>query len=166
MKLIKTNGVRTMGWFLAGIIVVLCGVGIFIGIRKMQVNRKTRHLRIVSQQIVTEALTTVLSRFPQLRGLRKVDSTTTGVWGTAVMLFEFVFVWRGGKETKIPELRRQLTRALTMYAQHQQLEGFQGMSLFVISDMWLLKGRVHVDVAYVVNRQTKEYLDDVNRVEH
>ncbi|MFK5675857.1 MULTISPECIES: hypothetical protein [unclassified Ligilactobacillus] len=166
MKLIKTNGVRKMGWLLAGIVVVLGGAGIFIGIKKIQESRRSRHLRIVSQQIVTGALTNVLARFPQLRGLREVDSTTTAVWGTAVMLFEFVFEWQGGKEIKLPELRRQLTCALTTYAYQQQLEGFQGMPVFVISDMWLLKGELHVDVAYVVNRQTKEYLDDVNRVEH
>lgn len=165
MKLIKANGVKSMGWFLAGVI-ILSGVIILGGIRKFRASRRTHHLRRVSQQIVTEALMNVGVRFPQLQGLQEVDSQKTVVWGSAVMLFEFVFEWREGDATVLPELRRQLTSALASYAKQQQLEGFQGMPVFVISDMWLLEKQLHFDVAYVVNRQTKEYLDDVNRVEH
>ena len=154
-----------MGWFLSGLIIVLVGGVILIGIRKLRAVRQVHRLRKVSQQIVTEALMSVLPGLPQLGDFREINAKTTAVWGTGVMLFEFAFEWHG-EVAGLPMLRRQLMGALAAYAEQQHLEGIHGMPVFVVSDMWSLEEKLHIDVAYVVNHQTKEYLDDVNRVEH
>lgn len=87
------------------------------------------------------------------------------VWGKGVMAFEYSISKIHLKVEDIVPIRQQLSQQLKNYADKNNLKGYQGMDAFVISDMWIFSDALHIDISYVINRSTAEYLHDIKAPE-
>ncbi len=78
------------------------------------------------------------------------------VWGKGVLAFEYVLDFQ--RLTK--EEQAWLTRENLATALHQVEAGVP----LEVTDWWVYEERLHVDVAYLMNESTKEYVADLKKL--
>lgn len=119
-------------------------------------------LRNRAQQTTDAAVNESLQRL--LGWDKKVDSQLVAdVWGKGVLAFEYHF-----PQAELGKLTRaKLDRALNDYAEHQKLTTATGSkTTFVVTDWWQYEKVQHIDVAYLLNEATQEYVADLKRIDH
>ena len=67
----------------------------------------------------------------------------------------------------IPEFNNSLVeKKLTEYAKQNQIQSFEKSStVFKVTDWWTYENVLHIDVAYVLNEATREYIADLRRLD-
>lgn len=141
--------------------VVLVAV-LYMMVHRILINRATIMLRKQAQSVTDAA---VNDCFHQLLGWDKsIDSQLVAdVWGKGVLAFEYHFPAADlGTVNKAA-----LQQALDDYAtRHQVKVATPGAAAFVITDWWQYEQVHHVDVAYLLNEATREYVADLRRIDH
>lgn len=144
---------------LIAIILVAC---LYVVVHRILINRATIILRNHAQRTTDAAVNTTLQ---QLLGWdRKVDSQLVAdVWGKGVLAFEYHF-----PQEELGNLTRErLNYALNDYADRQNLTTATGSkTTFVVTDWWQYEKVQHIDVAYLLNEATQEYVADLKRIDH
>ena len=56
-------------------------------------------------------------------------------------------------------------KQLAVQAKAQGIKGYQQNRAFVVSDIWVKDDILHIDVSYLVNKATVEYVNDMNTLE-
>lgn len=149
------------------IIAVLLIIGlIYYTIHRLLVNRATIMLRNSARDTTDAA---VRDSLRQLLSNDKLTLQTSeqvaDVWGKGVMAFEYSLDMNqlGFDLGKLNVAK--LNQALKSYAKKNGIQPVEGAKdAFVVSDWWTYEQLLHIDVAYVMNEATKEYVLDLKKV--
>ena len=87
-------------------------------------------------------------------------------WGKGVNVFSYHFILRAVSDQTTEKLKNQLNDLLKTYAKKNGLTTQYYATILVVSDCWLEKNILHLDVAYVNNQETANYLIDIKRAEN
>ncbi|WP_267201378.1 hypothetical protein [Limosilactobacillus kribbianus] len=143
------------------VVAILIVLALYVAIHRILINRATLMLRNRAQQVTDEAVNQSLQK---LLGWDKQLSSqlVADVWGKGVLAFEYHFDYRQLEKSLD---RDRLSQELTAYAEHKKLSAFKpGRPVFVVTDWWEYEGILHIDVAYLLNESTVEYVSDLKRL--
>lgn len=140
--------------------------------------RKFRSFRLKRQQrryeiVVTEALQDSLGKV-SVAGFngKKVALDQIAVtqvakaWGLNVVVFGYSFPAQALDKKQVRQVKEALSEQLKIFAQQHSLNSPEEPSSLVISDIWQRDLVLNVEVAYLINEQTKGYLRDVEKLDH
>ncbi|MFC6180132.1 hypothetical protein [Lactiplantibacillus daowaiensis] len=151
---------------------VLLAVLVYEILRRQVLKRSALKIRQQGQRTTDAAMLTVLTALKSAGTAQQVSGTlhsvpVADVWGRGVMAFEYVLETPGMVPADLHEVRKLLNNHLQAYAQDEGVTAFRddGPALRV-TDTWLRDGQLHVDVAYLMNEATLEYLEDLRRLNH
>ncbi|MBB1166946.1 hypothetical protein [Lacticaseibacillus paracasei] len=114
------------------------------------------HSQRLSDQVMDAALTSL--KIPVQEPL--TSKPITDIWGHGVMAFSYIFP----KSFSTID-QHQLADALQKAAEELDIASSDpALPPFVITDYFELEGQQHVDLAFIANEATIEYVRDVNRV--
>jgi len=149
---------------------LLVAVLVYEVLRRQLLKRTALKIRLKGQRITDTAMEAVLVTLKSEAVAQQVSGQlhsipVAAVWGRGVMAFEYVLTTPGMTTADLHEVRKLLNNHLQKYAQAEQLPAWQdaGPALRV-TDTWLRDGQLHLDVAYLMNEATFEYLEDLRRL--
>ncbi|GAB5054684.1 MULTISPECIES: hypothetical protein [Pediococcus] len=87
------------------------------------------------------------------------------IWGRGVLAFEFSFGKTDLKKSELEPLRHWINEVVEKYAKDNQIPSKYEYPVFCVTDIWLYHEELHVDVANVINEPTREYIEDLHKVE-
>jgi hypothetical protein len=87
-------------------------------------------------------------------------------WGRKVNVFSYRFTLHAISNQTTEKLTGQLNNLLKTYAKKNGLTTQYYSVILVVSDCWLEKNIFHLEVAYVNNQETANYLIDIKRAEN
>lgn len=135
-------------------------------IHRLLINRATMMVRNRAQEVTDKAVNMAVN---SLLGWQKELSSeiVADVWGKGVLAFEYHFDYRKLAVDLDDFTRDKLAAKLNAYAASNNLQtAKKALQPFVITDWWTYEGILHIDVAYLVNEATVEYIDDLKRLKH
>lgn len=145
-------------WIIGTIIFILvvCAV-VWWRVRRRK--HAMRFMMLRNQQLcdqdVARALTQLQWAYPDpLRSQPVAD-----VWGHGIMAFEYAL-----PRPKVAVDAKAFAKALRAQTASKNVDAAALAPTLDVTDWWQRDGVVHVDVAYVVNHATREYVRDVRRV--
>lgn len=145
------------------LIAVIIVVGLYVAIHRVLINRATIMLRNRAQEVTDQAVNTSLK---QLLGWDKAltSQLVADVWGKGVLAFEYHF---DSKDAGQDLNSDRLSKSLAAYADQHELTAVRpGKPVFVVTDWWEYEGILHIDVAYLLNESTVEYVSDLKRLDY
>ena len=145
------------------LIAVIIVIDLYVAIHRILINRATIMLRNRAQQVTDGAVNTGLKK---ILGWDKTlaSQLVADVWGKGVLAFEYHF---DSKDADKELDQEQFGKALAEYADQQNLTAIRpGKPVFVVTDWWKYEGILHIDVAYLLNESTVEYVSDLKRLDH
>ncbi|XRJ96153.1 hypothetical protein ACPBEI_07065 [Latilactobacillus sakei] len=156
-------------WLLLLVLIGLAG-GLAWFIHRIRRQRAMRILQSSSQETVDEIVNIAYQRLltaqPQFytKQAMLTANSPTEVWGGNVMLFEYrVNVLR--TDMSLKPITETLEQTLNEVADERRIASVNPKyPALVITDAWLLDQDYHFDVAFIVNRETIEYVKDMARV--
>ncbi|RRK11597.1 hypothetical protein D1831_01685 [Lactiplantibacillus garii] len=158
-------------WTIVTIIIGLIFAIIIYEILRRQVLKRTAlKIRHAGQRTADGAMQTALTHLASAVEVQEVHGSlhsvpVADVWGRGVMAFEYVLETPGMVKADLPEVRRLFNNQFQRYADDQHITAFQNAGPALrVTDAWLRAGQLHVDVAYLMNEATLEYLDDLRRL--
>lgn len=149
------------------IIAVLLIIGlIYYTIHRLLVNRATIMLRNSARDTTDTAVRACLRQMLRDDQLTiKTSEQVADVWGKGVMAFEYSLDMNQ-LGFRLGNLNvNKLNEALKSYAKENGIQPVEGAKdPFVVSDWWTYEQLLHIDVAYVMNEATREYVRDLKKV--
>lgn len=151
--------------FVAIIVTVL----VYLVIRRIISKRAILIITNDAQKTTDEAMNEVLPDLFQQDYIetpnKPVQSeTVVDMWGVGVMAFEYRFVVKSNK-INLDKVRWQLNAQLNKYAEENEIKSFENVPrIFIVTDLWIYLDELHIDVAYVVNESTAEYVKDLAKL--
>lgn len=151
--------------FLLIIIVLFLLVGLYV--KKKRIAKAATIVRNSSETIVDDAMKFVAETsknfgvsFSGTKGNSVAD-----VWGQLVVGFNYkAEVTQELSDTKnISGVREKIDLALKDYSKEHHLEDREG-PLLRVSDIWINDRILDIDVVYLINQQTKDYLKDLSKL--
>ncbi|MFC6170730.1 hypothetical protein [Loigolactobacillus jiayinensis] len=160
---------NTLLIILVALSVIILGLGLIL-IQRLRRNHALRLLQLTSQKASDAAAATALNQLSQqdlLPALTAplVSQVAADIWGRGVLVFEYQVT--AGKLTaaQLTMLTHQLEQALVQAAKQQGLTAFKpDIPVFTVSDIWLLTGNLHFDIAYMRNQATFDYVADMRKL--
>lgn len=152
-----------LNWIL--IIMVILVAGIIILVWKNQ--KKKKALLLVqkeSQKITDEAFTAVIQQVSLIsfeKPIKLHSEFVSNIWGSKVTAFEYSIEIPQIKTRDLTEIKKELTEKLQTYANEKHLVAYDDHPVFVVSDIWIFAGVLHVDVSHITNAETWSYVEDV-----
>ncbi|WP_261810857.1 hypothetical protein [Levilactobacillus humaensis] len=152
------------------IIGIIIAIVVYEMIHRMIVQRATRIVRRSAQDDTDMAVKAALQRLVNDQVLSEDEAqiqraeTVADVWGRGVMAFEYSLPAAMDTERRLPELERTLNVALASYSADHQIKSVGTGSAFIVSDIWEYEDHLHLDVAYLMNESTVEYLKDLKKL--
>lgn len=152
-------GVWWMKVFLICLIAVILVAGLYVWVHWILINRATIMLRNRAQQTTDQAVNQCLQ--DDLGWDRTLQSELVAdVWGKGVLAFEYHF-----PVADLADLTKErLEQKLNDYASGHQLP--EAGESFVVTDWWQYEYVQHIDVAYLLNEATREYVADLKKIDH
>lgn len=144
--------------------VVIIGTLAFI----FQRYRRKKALKLIqldSQKLTDSVMEASLKNLKLLNESLAASALISDVWGKGVMAFEYQLEVKDLINADLNGLKKQLEQQLAVQAKAQGIRGYQQNSAFVVSDIWLKDDILHIDVSYLVNKATVEYVNDMNTLE-
>ncbi|MDO4903772.1 MAG: hypothetical protein Q3959_05895 [Limosilactobacillus sp.] len=138
------------------IAIIVVGI-LYTVVHRTMMKRATTMMRSHAQAVTDDAVNACL--YEMLSWDKTLDSELVAdVWGKGVLAFEYQFA----VEDRPNLTRENLESALDRYAKDHKLDTANGSpATFVITDWWQYEKIQHIDVAYLLNEATKEYIDDL-----
>lgn len=150
-------------WIL--IIMAVLVIGTIIFIWKNQKKKKALLLiQKESQKIVDEAFTVAIQQVSIINFEKPVklhSEFVSNIWGSKVTAFEYSIEIPQIKTSDLIEIKNELTEKLKEYAVRKKLTVYENHPVFVVSDIWIFAGVLHVDVSHITNAETWSYVEDV-----
>ncbi|QZN93734.1 hypothetical protein KZE55_04190 [Limosilactobacillus panis] len=141
------------------VVVVAC---LYTVVHRILINRATIMLRRRAQETTDAAVNASLQKL--LGWDRFLNSQLVAdVWGKGVLAFEYHFDGNEKRDTKLTP--QNLNEQLGKYANAHQLTAVnKSFSVFRVTDWWQYEGVLHIDVAYILNEATAEYVADLKKL--
>jgi len=149
---------------------LLIAVIIYEVIRRQILKRAALKIRLGGQRTADGAMQAAFAVLASTMTVQEVSGAihsvpVANVWGRGVMAFEYVLAAPGMTAIDLPEVRRLFNNQLQRYADQQQIVAFQAAGPALrVTDAWLRNGQLHLDIAYLMNEATLEYLEDLRRL--
>lgn len=99
-------------------------------------------------------------------GLKEVHSgkSVADVWGNLVLAYNYKFpIDHDLSDMQSKNLKELIDSCFIEYCQQHRLF-WEGKPSLVVSDLWSRNSVLEIDVAYVVNLATSDYLKDLNKL--
>lgn len=126
-----------------------------------------RAILIVQRQAQEQTDRVVALACQQLFGedlLTSSSKLVADVWGKGVLSFEYSLDLQKHDITDKLD-RKTFSKAIDQAASDQQIIGFNGASQpFLVTDWWQFEHVFHVDVTYLMNEATVEYVHDLHKL--
>lgn len=141
---------------------------LYVVVHRLLINRATIMLRRQAQQTTDQAMNEVMYDFFD-RPFNLSSQIVADVWGKGVLAFEYSIDCQ--KEhldlsTNQKFNRELIENMLNNYAEWESIRTLpKADRTFVVSDWWTYEGQLHIDVAYILNEATKEYVADLKRLD-
>ncbi|HJA47537.1 MAG TPA: hypothetical protein H9792_07190 [Candidatus Limosilactobacillus excrementigallinarum] len=148
------------------IAVIIVGV-LYEVVHRFLIRRATLIVRQRAQKITDAVVFKVLDEEVGLNYCDRTSKLVSDIWGKGVFSFEYnvnltsekqlgeKIISRDGLERRINEVAHQ--RAIEYYSQAQQA--------FKITDWWQGKKQFHMDVTYLMNEASYEYVHDLRKLQ-
>lgn len=163
--MIERGDIVIISIFVAIIVTVL----VYLVIRRMISKRAILIITNDAQKTTDEAMNEVLPDLFQQDYIETPNNpvqseTVVDMWGVGVMAFEYRFVVKSNK-INLEKVRWQLNAQLNKYAEENEIKSFENVPrIFIVTDLWIYLDELHIDVAYVVNESTAEYVKDLAKL--
>lgn len=134
---------------------------IYIIVHRLFLKRATMIMHRQNEEVldaaVNYAIQTILPGMPKSQSQLVAD-----VWGKGVMAFEYSLDTTDTAYHDDRFNRDVLNQALSDYARQHQLQSADPtLPPLIVTDWWLYQGVLHIDVAYLSNEATAEYVKDL-----
>ena len=149
---------------------VLVAIIVYELLRRQVLKRAALKIRRAGQRTADQAMTAAFQVLANTMTVQEVAGAVHSVpvadiWGRGVMAFEYVLDAPGMVTADLPEVRRLFNNQLQEYAEQERIGAFQGAGPALrVTDAWLRSGQLHLDIAYLMNEATLEYLEDLRRL--
>ena len=130
----------------------------------LQRYRRKKALKLIqldSQNLTDVAMEESLTNLKLLNESLADSVLISDVWGKGVMAFEYQLEVKNLTKADLNGLKNRLEQQLAV----QGIKGYQQNRAFVVSDIWVKDDILHIDVSYLVNKATVEYVNDMNTLE-
>lgn len=126
-----------------------------------------RRRKLIATEIVKLAVNKTLVKLNQndmvtITQSQLNDSMVADAWGKGMLVFEFV-IPENNINIEMEEFKIMLDDGLSEYSA-TSLMNIGSQSIFKVTDTWQREGLIHFDVAYLNNRKTIEYVEDLNKL--
>lgn len=154
-----------MKLFWTCILVLIILLAIYIVIHRLYLRRATMIMHRQNEQVLDAAVNTSIQEI--LPGMPKCDSQLVAdVWGKGVMAFEYSLDTKQQAYDDDKINRDVLNQALSDYAkQHDLKSADTSLPPIIVTDWWVYQGILHIDVAYLSNEATAEYVKDLKTLD-
>lgn len=93
------------------------------------------------------------------------SETVADVWGRGVMAFEYILPVQDVVNDDLPLIKELLNRELTKYGYYSDVDRVaKAKTPFLVTDAWLYEQTLHLDIAYLMNDATYEYVHDLKKL--
>lgn len=152
-----------MKLIILGLLLVLVVLALMVYIKRRRVSKAATIVRNSGETIVDEAMGFVAE---QMRSqgfvlVTKRGTSVADVWGQAVVGFNYKI--KLNDQGNFRDVGDRIDYWLTQCCQRKDLMEDQEPMLRV-SDLWANKNILEVDVVYLINEQTKNYLKDLSKL--
>ncbi|KRM96514.1 hypothetical protein FC19_GL000808 [Liquorilactobacillus aquaticus DSM 21051] len=158
-----------MHFFIWTFILIL--VLLFFFLSKRMLRRKAlKILQSENKKVADKAVFACLS-YMQVEWLKSYKSNDknsrllANIWGKGVMVFEYILPVQKVSKRELKQFKKELNLNLAKYAADNRISHFENNPTFLISDLWFLAPSLHIEVAYISNKQTLDYLKDIDKLE-
>lgn len=151
------------------IVAIVVAVLVYLLVHRMISKRAISIITNDAQKVTDAAMNDVLPILIERDYIETPDSqfaseTVANMWGAGVMAFEYQFTVRPNK-INFDEVRWQLNSQLNTYADQNDIQSYEDVDrIFIVTDLWTYLDQLHIDVAYVVNESTAEYVKDLAKL--
>lgn len=150
-----------MRLFMIILVSAIIVLAIYFLVHRTMINRATLMLRRQAQATTDAAMAYALKLILLQLPAMPESQLVTDVWGKGVLAFEYTL-----KAKKVTELNaKDIELALNAYAKEKHLDYLPSApKTFVVTDWWTYEQMLHVDVAYIYNEATREYVMDLHKL--
>lgn len=153
-----------MSFFWLVLVAVIVVIIIYMIVHRLLVNHATLMLKNNAQSITDRAVNDCLTQLSN-QSFNLSSEIVADVWGKGVLAFEYHF---NPAKLKIANDRitaANLEEALNNYAEKNQVQSIsKDLPTFKVTDWWTYEEVLHIDVAYVLNEATREYIADLHKL--
>ena len=157
--------IKMLKWIL--IIMVILVAGVIILVWKSQKKKKALLLnQKQSQKITDEAFTAAVQQVSIIsfeKPIKLHSEFVSNIWGSKVTAFEYSIEIPQIETQDLAKIKKELTKRLQTYANEKHLVAYDNHPVFVVSDIWIFAGVLHVDVSHITNAETWSYVEDVTK---
>ncbi|ANY13990.1 hypothetical protein [Latilactobacillus curvatus] len=154
-------------------VVIIVALALFLTwlIKRLRRQRATRILQHSSQEIADEIATVAYQKMqasqPEFYApqAKLVSNLPTEIWGNNVMVFEYQVPIRQ-TSSALKDVAAAIEEQLNEVAYERRIASVSPRyPALLVTDVWFLEEQLHFDVAFIVNRETIEYVKDMAQVE-
>lgn len=148
------------------IIIILVLIITYASYKRTKKKRAIKIIQLNAKKIVDGSMADVEKN---LRGTGIIDKSNNeidgelvaDVWGKLVLAFHYKM--KVIKDVSIDELKNDINQELAIFAKENDIM-WNNQPALVVSDIWQKDYELNVDIAYIKNDETLEYLDDLKKV--
>ncbi|KGE70145.1 hypothetical protein [Limosilactobacillus reuteri] len=150
--------------FLICILAAIIVIALYLAIHRVFLKRATMMVQKNAQDVTDAALNTSLKEM--LHWNKNLNSQIVAdVLGKGVLAFEYHFDYKKENINLDDFTRQKLAAELDEYAKKHHLKMAPNASQpFIITDWWKYEGILHIDIAYLINEATVEYIKDLEKL--
>lgn len=152
-----------MRLFMIILVSAIIVIAIYFLIHRSMINRATMMLHKQAKTTTDEAMAYALKQLMDRLPSMPESKLVADVWGKGVLAFEYAL-----KTDQTTGLTPQsLNEQLNIYARIKQIDHLPNVKrTFVVTDWWTYEDILHVDIAYVYNEATREYVADLRKLKN
>lgn len=154
-----------MKLFWTCLLVLIILLAVYLVIHRLYLRRATMIMHQQNEQVLDAAVNSSIQEI--LPGMPKCDSQLVAdVWGKGVMAYEYSIDTKQQAYRDDRINRDVLNQALADYAtQHDLTSANPSLPPLIVTDWWVYQGILHIDVAYLSNEATAEYVKDLKTLD-
>ena len=139
---------------------------IYEAIHRFLVKRATLIVQKRAQTITNRIVLAVLNDQLQISNCDRQSQLVSDIWGKGVLSFEYNITITEENQRNLEQLSRSnLEAQINQQAQRQGIDYFdKAQGPFKITDWWQGKKRFHMDVTYLMNEASYEYVHDLKKL--
>lgn len=128
---------------------------------RILIKRATLIVQRRAQSITDQIVFDVLNDKLNIHDCDQQSTLVSDIWGKGVLSFEYNI----GTVDSVPVTRDELERQLNQLAIEKNVDFFQkAPQAFKITDWWQGKKKFHMDVTYLMNEASYEYVQDLHKL--
>lgn len=150
-------------------LIIIAAIIVFViyeMVHRFLIKRATLIVRQRAQSITNKVVFTVLNEVVGLNNCDQHSKLVSDIWGKGVLSFEYNLDSSVIDHEGLAKLSREkLERQLNVVARQQGVKYYpEATQAFKITDWWQGKKQFHMDVTYLMNKASFEYVHDLKKL--